>query len=526
MSALTPGDIFGGRWRIVRPAFGDAPGSEFQVVPVEEAGARRITLWRTLRAPIPTELERFEQLLRAGERTKYPAFQPVVDVGYDPACEALWCVRPWWNGESLPSMLGGLHEVGLEIPYLHSLAEQLARALTLAQEAGVAHGRLRPSRLLVAPGPKGVRLSILDLGLEVFRRDHAHAWLKPPPVGEAYVAPELGDSGPVLPSADVFSFGLIVRDMLATRRDGAWTGRWESWVEQATAAAPEERFRSLTEAMRALVPVLKSLPDPRPPPPENYQREQPASIEATPPEPAPPEPPPAAKPRADFEDLVELFAGALPSSTKHEVENGVVFRSELGDAVFNRVEGQLELTGIRWMLPLHRTWSAAEEFVEQVLEVAKLCTNTPLAPSTLKWKAELLSHVDIRPRQKEGAEHDRLDPLWRWRGLTPYEPGIYSSGLDADEQLITAVYAHQAWVTSHDLDWCRSVYAWIPWTSLPAGLERAVSLLNHVERVSYLMNAYPSYVCRFCRGTFESLHFHTHHEACHRCSETHLGIIH
>jgi eukaryotic-like serine/threonine-protein kinase len=74
----------------------------------------------------------------------------------------------------------------------------------------------------------------------------------------------------VLPSADVFSFGLIVRDMLATRRDGAWRGRWEHWVERTTAPHPCERFGSITEAVRTLLPILKSLPDPLPPPPSNH----------------------------------------------------------------------------------------------------------------------------------------------------------------------------------------------------------------------------------------------------------------
>ncbi|HYO57798.1 hypothetical protein [Archangium sp.] len=271
MSALTAGDTLGGEWRIVRPAFGDDPGSEYRVEPAGGGSARRLTLWRTLRPPTSAELEHFEELVRAGERTKHPAFLPVEAVGYDGAREALWLVRPWWNGESLPSMLGGLHPIGLDLPYLHSLAEQLAQALTAAQAAGITHGRLRPTRLLVAPGAKGVRLCILDLGLEVFRRSHAHAWLKPPQAGAAYVAPELEETVPLPPSADVFSFGLIVRDMLATRRDGAWKGRWEHWVERATAADAGRRFGSLTEAMRALLPVLKALPNPPPPPPPNYE---------------------------------------------------------------------------------------------------------------------------------------------------------------------------------------------------------------------------------------------------------------
>ena len=271
MSALIAGDVLGGEWRIVRPAFGDEPGSEYRVEPLEGGSARRLTLWRTLRAPTSAELKHFEELVHAGERTRHPAFPPVEAVGYDVAREALWMVRPWWNGESLPSMLGGLHPVGLDLPYLHSLAEQLAQALTAAQAAGLAHGRLRPTRLLVAPGgSKGVRLCILDLGLEIFRRDHAPSWLKPPQVGAAYVAPELEETGPLPPSADVFSFGLIVRDMLATRRDGAWRGRWEHWVERTTAPQPGERFGSIPEAVRTLLLVLQSLPNPLPPPPSNH----------------------------------------------------------------------------------------------------------------------------------------------------------------------------------------------------------------------------------------------------------------
>ena len=172
--------------------------------------------------------------------------------------------------------LGGLHPVGLDLPILRSIAEQLSQALTAAHAAGVVHGRLRPSRLLVTQTPRGVRLSVLGLGVEAFRREQGHSWLKPPRVGAAYVAPELGEAGPLHPGADAFSFGLIVRDMLATRRDGAWTGCWEHWVERATAAEPGRRFGGLTEAMRELLPVLKVLPDPPPPPPPNYESEPPS----------------------------------------------------------------------------------------------------------------------------------------------------------------------------------------------------------------------------------------------------------
>ncbi|MET0403314.1 MAG: hypothetical protein ABW123_12960, partial [Cystobacter sp.] len=231
--------------------------------------------WRTLRGPSPSDLEHFARSLRAAERTGHAAFAPVLDVGYDETRESLWAVRPWWTGESLPSMLRGLHSIGVDLPDLRALAEQLGGALAAARSEGLVHGRLRPSRVLVASGPTGVRLSLLDMGLEHFRRTHTAHWLRPPEGGAGYLAPEWDEAGPLAPSTDVFAFGLLVRDLLTSRRDGAWRGRWEAWVERATAPAPQERFVDTAEALRALLPLLKTLPTPVVPPPDNYQPEPP-----------------------------------------------------------------------------------------------------------------------------------------------------------------------------------------------------------------------------------------------------------
>jgi len=274
MSALTTEDLIGGTWRIVRPALGDEPGSEFRVEPAEGGEPRRLTLWRTLRAPTRAELKSFEQHVRAGEGLESPCLPPVEAVGFDAARESLWLVREWrLGGESLPSALGGLQPIGLDLPILDSLAEQLAQVLTTAHAEGLVHGRLRPSRLLVAHTTRGTRLSLLDLGLETFRREHGQDWLRSPQLGAAYLAPESRRPGRLSPAVDVFAFGLIVRDMLVTRKDGRWRGRWEPWVERATAENPRERFGDLPEALRALRPVLTTLPGLRPPPPSNYDGE-------------------------------------------------------------------------------------------------------------------------------------------------------------------------------------------------------------------------------------------------------------
>lgn len=235
-------------------------------------------MWRTLKVPSPSDFEGFTKAVRSGERSRLATFPAVEDAGYDAERESLWLVREWRYGESLPSALGGLHPVGLDLPLLQAIAEQLAEALTTAHSLGLVHGRLRPSRLFVTQTPRGVRLSVLDLGVESFRSAGAHAWLQAPRVGTAYLAPELEHASTLPASADVFAFGLIVRDMLATRKDGAWRGRWERWVERATARNPSERFGGLAETLQALRPVVKGLPDPLPAPPDNFEPVEPVTL--------------------------------------------------------------------------------------------------------------------------------------------------------------------------------------------------------------------------------------------------------
>jgi serine/threonine-protein kinase len=99
------------------------------------------------------------------------------------------------------------------------LATQIASALEVAHSKGIIHRDLKPANILVTQG----RVKLLDFGhAKHFSSDLADAdpvTLAGTVLGTAaYMSPEQAQGHPVDPRADVFSFGLILYEMLSGRR--------------------------------------------------------------------------------------------------------------------------------------------------------------------------------------------------------------------------------------------------------------------------------------------------------------------
>ncbi|HEY6035136.1 MAG TPA: serine/threonine-protein kinase, partial [Kofleriaceae bacterium] len=159
---------------------------------------------------------------------------PVFDVGFEAGHVYIVMelirgatLRAWVEGRSVAEILDAYRQAGL--------------ALAAAHDAGLVHRDFKPDNAIVGTDR---RVRVVDFGLACETRAATRA-----PVGgtPAYMAPEQAD-GAATPAADQYSFGIALREAIASPRP-----RWiEDVIERATAASPEARFGSMHELLRAL----------------------------------------------------------------------------------------------------------------------------------------------------------------------------------------------------------------------------------------------------------------------------------
>jgi eukaryotic-like serine/threonine-protein kinase len=171
----------------------------------------------------PERLRRFELEARAVGALSHPNLLAVFDTGRHEG--APFVVFELLEGTTLRARLGG---GALPLPKALDYAIQMARGLCAAHEKGIVHRDLKPENLfLTRDGP----LKILDFGLAKLRppldpgdvssetrtesvHTEAHAILGT--VG--YMSPEQVRRSPADHRSDIFSFGLVLYEMLSGSR--------------------------------------------------------------------------------------------------------------------------------------------------------------------------------------------------------------------------------------------------------------------------------------------------------------------
>jgi tRNA A-37 threonylcarbamoyl transferase component Bud32 len=156
----------------------------------------------------PTAQERFRREARHAQRLAHPNIIDVFDQGETDDGTA-FLVMELLEGSSLATLIG---KGRINVARTIKLAAQMSRALARAHDFEVVHRDLKPENVFVL---KEDRIKLLDFGIARSKHDSRLT-----SVGEIfgtpeYMAPEQGSSTEAGPSADIYSLGIILFEMLS-----------------------------------------------------------------------------------------------------------------------------------------------------------------------------------------------------------------------------------------------------------------------------------------------------------------------
>jgi serine/threonine protein kinase/tetratricopeptide (TPR) repeat protein len=219
---LTPGTRIAGRFEIVASIGAGSMGEVYQ--------ARDLTLNRdvALKLVSPSlatseeHLARFQREARAVSALNHPNICTIYDIGQAAEADG----RPYLVMELLRgfTLFEALTSGPLAIPTVVGVGVQVAEALEAAHSAGIVHRDIKPANIFVTSRGSA---KLLDFGLAaVAQAADASASLTNPgtSVGTVlYMSPEQALGDPLDARTDIFSFGVVLYEMVTGRR--AFEGR-------------------------------------------------------------------------------------------------------------------------------------------------------------------------------------------------------------------------------------------------------------------------------------------------------------
>ena len=170
----------------------------------------------------PTRLQRFIQEAKAASALNHPHIVTIYDIASSDGVD--YIAMELVQGRTLEDLLSRRR---LKVPEVLKYAVQIADALAAAHAAGIVHRDLKPANIMISDsGP----VKILDFGLakltdesEVTEHDATRTERAVTEdgavVGSApYMSPEQAEGKKVDARSDIFSFGLVLYEMLSGKR--------------------------------------------------------------------------------------------------------------------------------------------------------------------------------------------------------------------------------------------------------------------------------------------------------------------
>ena len=213
ISGIRPGDVLGGRFRLVRQLGLGSAGSVFLA---DDRYLGEVAL-KVMHAPLggSHSVERMAAEVASARSVRHPNVCPVFDL-HTFECErrapiAAFTMK-YFPGETLARRLSlGPLTPGEILP----MACGIASGIDAMHAAGILHCDLKPGNIVLAPGDSAPTPVIVDFGLAVSAGEGPAPRVAGSP---QYMAPEQFRPQRISAAADVYAFGLILYEMIAGAR--------------------------------------------------------------------------------------------------------------------------------------------------------------------------------------------------------------------------------------------------------------------------------------------------------------------
>jgi len=218
MSALSPGMVIAGDFRILRPLSAGGMGAVYVALQMSTNRERALKVMLGDLAQNEDLKSRFVQEARVGSQIDSDHAVEVVAAGIDPSIGAPWLAMELLEGEDLAHFLARSGPLAPEM--VLDLFDQLTHALGAAHAKGIVHRDLKPENVFLARSRRAhgsFMVKVLDFGIAKLlgvAKSSATAAIGTP----LWMAPEQTQaSHAIAPAADVWSMGLIAFRALSGR---------------------------------------------------------------------------------------------------------------------------------------------------------------------------------------------------------------------------------------------------------------------------------------------------------------------
>ena len=240
--ASLAGTMLAGRYDVLELLGSGGMGAVYRARDRELDEVVALKVIRSELAAQPAMVERFRREVKLARRVTHANVARTFELGV--ADGILFCTMELVDGESLTQRLarGRVLSLGEAV----AIACAMCDALAAAHAADVIHRDIKPDNVLI---DHTGRVVVADFGVAA-----AGATSRGELSGTlAYMAPEQARGERPTPAVDVYSVGVVLREML-----GGQPGELGDVIARATATVAAERLQSASQLRRALEPWLRA----------------------------------------------------------------------------------------------------------------------------------------------------------------------------------------------------------------------------------------------------------------------------